>query len=214
MSATTCQPKHVFRDSPQWEVTHHKQGSTRDIISTIMYADTLAHTFVIDAGLKKCLVGPTDYDTLHNVWAFVRAHVRYQQDRPGHERVKSPGALFKIGYGDCKSMSVAIAAILRRLGIRYKYRFTAYSPGDYTHVYIVAYPAGGAPVMVDAVHKIFDEEVPYYKKKDYTPQDDVSHATSPVGSGVHGLGTISYDFTPILIGGILLLVGIEIFRQT
>jgi transglutaminase-like putative cysteine protease len=175
-----------------------------------MYADTRAHEFVVSEGVEKCLVGRSDYQTLRNIWSFVRNNVQYRQDRPGHEKVKSPAALFAVGHGDCKSFSVAIAAILRHLGIPYKYRFTAYSPGDYTHVYVVAYPKGNQPVIMDAVHTKFDDEVPYQRKKDYTPQPAVN--TTAYTTGVHGVGEVKFDYTPILVGGILLLIGIEIFR--
>lgn len=96
-------------------------------------------------------------------------------DKPGFERVKSPGALYGSGFGDCKSFSIAEGALLRALGIPYKYRFAAYKTGDFTHVYVVA----GNEVIMDAVHDTFDDEVPYRRKKDIRPTATAIGALPP-----------------------------------
>ena len=150
-----CDPARLIRHSPQTEIVRHRNGDTADIIDWIMYMDAHSGEWIVTENVE-CLRGATDYDTLHNVWKFVKHNLRYQADRAGHERVKSPGALYASREGDCKSFSIAEGALLRALGIRYKYRFTAYEPGDYTHVYVVA--DGG--VILDAVHSKFDQEVP------------------------------------------------------
>lgn len=165
---TVCDPAALIKASPQTELLRHRNGGTDDIIEAIMYMDAHSHNWITEQ--VECLRGDTDRDTLRNVWAFVRKNVRYRADQPGHERVKSPGALFGSGYGDCKSMSIAEVALLRSLGYEYRYRFTAYEPGDFTHVYVVATTPGGQDVILDAVHTRFDEEVPYLRKKDIRPQ--------------------------------------------
>ena len=148
-----------------------------------MYMDAHSAEWITDR--VECLRGDTDHDTLRNVWAFVthtvpNANLRYRADRPGHERVKSPGALYSSGHGDCKSFSIAIAAMLRALGIPYRYRFAAYAPGDYTHVYVVATaPDTGTDVILDAVHTAYDDEVTYYKKKDIRPQQNNQIGNTP-----------------------------------
>jgi hypothetical protein len=139
-----------------------------------MYMDAHAHEWVVTDQVE-CLRGSTDMETLRNVWAFVSHHaprpnLRYKADQPGHERVKSPGALFASGFGDCKSFSIAEGAILKALGYPYRYRFTAYGPGDYTHVYVVATTPDGKDTILDAVHTSFDEEVQYQRKRDIRPQ--------------------------------------------
>lgn len=133
-----------------------------------MYMDAHSGEWIVTDRVD-CLRGATERETMRNVWAFVRGNLRYRADRPGHERVKSPGALFSAGVGDCKSFSIAEGAILRALGYGYRYRFTAYEPGDYTHVYVVATTTDGQDVILDAVHTAFDEEVPYRKKHDLRP---------------------------------------------
>ena len=189
-----CSPGAIIGPSEKFSVHRHANGNTSDIIDTILYADERAGSFVLPG--VQCLMGNSERETLRNVWAFIRQNIKYRADRPGHERVKSPGALFAEGVGDCKSFSIATGAILRSLGIPYRYRFAAYQPGDVTHVYVVADTASG-PVLMDSVHTKFDEEVPYYRKKDIRP-------TTPVRvSGIHGATTGAtvggFSISPLLL---------------
>lgn len=193
---TRCRPDRIIKPSPQWEITRHRDGDTADIIETILYADRRAGSF-IGSGVE-CLKGATEYQTLRNVWSFIKHNLKYRADRPGHERIKSPGALFASGYGDCKSYSIAIGAILRALGIPYRYRFAAYDSGDYTHVYVVADSEDG-DVILDAVYKHFDHEHPYNHVKDIRP------AGSPVAA-MNGIGEIKVDTTGLILGALAALV--------
>lgn len=189
----TCSPKSIIKPSQREVYEHYRNGDTADIISTILYADARSGAFVSKS--VECLRGANEYETLRNVWAFVKNNVQYRADKAGHERVKSPGALFAIGHGDCKSFSIAIAAILRALGISYRYRFTAYAPGDVTHVYVIA-DGNRGPVILDAVHTKFDDEVKYYFKKDIRPKK----------SSLNGLGGFQTGVSNWLIAlGVLLL---------
>jgi len=169
-----CDPARLIRHSPQTEILRHRNGETADIIETILYMDAHSSRWIMSENVD-CLRGATDYDTLHNVWQFVKRNLRYRADKIGHERVKSPGASYASREGDCKSFSIAEGALLRTLGIPYKYRFAAYEPGDFTHVYVVAL-LDGQEVVLDSVHSKFDEEVRPYKKKDIRP------------AGVSGIG--------------------------
>lgn len=188
----TCRTDQVVKKSPQWEIVRHKDGDTADIIETILYADSKSGGFILPG--VQCLEGSSEYKTLGNVWSFVKSNLRYRADRPGYEKIKSPGALFATGFGDCKSFSVAIGAILSELGIPYRYRFAAYDKGEFTHVYVVADGVQG-DVILDAVHKKFDDEVPYYHYRDIRP------AKSP--AAVNGIGAVSINAGGLLIGGLL-----------
>lgn len=161
--------KQVIRPGNNTEYTRYEDGETEDIMETTLYADTLSHKFLLASGVER-LRGRDDYETCKNIFLFVRDNIQYQADQPRHEKVKSPGALFSINRGDCKSYSVAEGALLRKLGIPFVFRFTAYSAGDFTHVYIVARPKGERPVIMDAVYRRFDQEKPYWKKKDIAPK--------------------------------------------
>lgn len=186
-----CEPNRIIKKSPQWEITRYRDGDTADIIETILYADGKSAGFVLPG--VQCLIDSTQYGTLRNVYKFVKGNIRYRADRRGFEKIKSPGALFASGYGDCKSLSVAIGAILKTLGIPYRYRFAAYGPGDFTHVYVIADGVNGDVVM-DAVHTAFDDEHPYYRHADVRP------AGSP--AGIKGIGEIAVDATGLAIGAL------------
>lgn len=158
MSAQQCDLKRVIADSALWESEVFHRGTTSNIIDVITMADKRSDQFVKDS---SCLIGPTPYQTANNVWRFLRDNIKYAPDKPGLERVKSPGSLFKIGRGDCKSMSIAIAALLKQLPgfTNIRYRFVEFdNSGDITHVYIVADIPGQKNVVIDAVHTRFDEE--------------------------------------------------------
>jgi len=175
----TCNPKNIIRPEKGIEYIVHPKGDTADIITAIMDADAKADQYINRRG-TGCLVGKTKYDTLRNVWRFVKNNLQYKADRPGYEVVKSPGALFAKGRGDCKSYSIAIAALLRSLGFTgIRYRFVSYKRGgEYTHVYVVC-KLNGSDVILDAVYHQFDREATYSHKKDIP-------ANGGGISGIHG----------------------------
>jgi len=180
------------------EKMRYRDGGTGDIIETIMWMDADSTQWV-DMKAAQCLRGATLRDTLENVWRLVKRHNTYRADRPGHEQVKSPGALFTSGHGDCKSFSIAEGALLRALDIRYKYRFAAYDPGDFTHVYVMAEtPVGWVPL--DAVHSRPFEEVRYRKKKDIAPKND-----GIAGYPQAGWFCCRFSCTEIALFGLLLI---------
>lgn len=186
-----CNPTAIIIPSKQRTETRYRNGSTADIMRVIADADRQADAHIDPDGVQ-CLVGRNDYETARNVWTFVKRNVRYRADRPGLEVVKSPRALITSGVGDCKSFSITEAAILRALGFRnIRYRFASYAPGDFTHVYVVA-RIGGRDVVMDAVHTKFDDEVPYYRKRDIPAAKAI---------GVAGIrGDISNTFNLVALG--------------
>jgi hypothetical protein len=174
--ATGCYPSDIIHAPKGREHERYANGDTGDIIRVIMEADAISDRTVNHSGLS-CLKGATRYDTLRNVWSFVKHNNLYRADR-GHQKVKTPAALFHSGTGDCKSYSISEAALLRALGFTgIRYRFAAYdnSP-DFTHVYVVC-RLNGRDVILDAVHTRFDDEVAYTRKKDIPA----------TGSGIAGL---------------------------
>lgn len=162
----SCTPKSIFSKSALIERIRFNDGATSDIIKVIMDMDSVSDKYV-DQEAAQCLTGATDYATLRNVWEFVKSNLKYKADSRGREVVKSPAALFEIGRGDCKSFSIAVAALLRALGFDgIRYRFAAYDKGqEVTHVYVVV-KSGGKDVILDAVHTRFDEQVKYAFKRD------------------------------------------------
>ena len=152
-------------------------------------ADQLSNKF-IDTRNVRNLQGKDDYTTLQNIYQFVKNNTRYNTDPRGQQNVRLPGYLFETGVGDCKSYSVAIAALCRALGLPYQYRFIRQAgASNLHHVYIVsATPDGSArgPVVLDAVHSRFDAESAYVQKIDLKPGQRVPAgigSLSNVGAG-------------------------------
>lgn len=147
----------------------HENGKVPDIIAAILKADAKAAPFT--AEFAPHLKGKTRYATLRNIWRFTKDHIRYKEDEPGDERIKSPGATWKDRYGDCKSFSVFIGSLLKNLGIPYFYRVVFYDKRNPSqgHIYPVARLQDGTLVIMDAVHSRFDDELPYWKAQDYDP---------------------------------------------
>lgn len=170
----------IYIPQPDWkEEVKHKDGDTMDIIDTILYADNrdnhVTSRIMRDAANKLQDADP--YQTLYNVWAFVKDNIKYKADTPGHEKIKDPGYLYHYGEGDCKSFSLMIGSILRNYkNIGFSYRFVSYqNQNDYSHVYVIAFIKGiKRAIIVDAVHSKFDDEVPYTMKKDYS-MTKISH---------------------------------------
>ena len=160
--------------------TMFQNGDTGDIIDVIMYADRQSARYV-RPGVEQ-LRGRDDYQTLCNIYHYIRSGVSYRPDPAGRERVQSPGAMMQSGEADCKSMSVAVGALCRALRIPYKYRFIAQNGAPKVHhVYVVARtPDGsaGGKVVVDAVNRRFDTEFPYSRRIDLKPGQQV-----PAGIG-------------------------------
>jgi len=173
MGAPALTSDRIVYPSPAERKVMYPDGGTSDIIRVIQYADRRSRELV-RPGAASRLRGASDYATLRNIYNFVKGNVRYTADRPGEEVVRSPAYLMQTGKGDCKSLSVAIAALCRAEGIPYKYRFVRQSGAPRLHhVYVVAMPRdGSAPhdaVILDAVHKAFDQEPQHVAQIDLRP---------------------------------------------
>lgn len=181
----------IVTASPRQSRVMYRNGDTADIMRVILYADRQSAQY-IRAGAANHLKGRTDRETLRNIYWLVKNNIQYRADRRGHEVVKGPAYLFDAGEGDCKSMSIAIAAMCRAAGIPYRYRFSATRQGiDYHHVYVIATDrATGADVAMDAVYNDFDQEPPHKKRLDIDP--------SKSRGAIAGLGAIT-DGSWILI---------------
>lgn len=181
----SCNPRKIIKASERRTVVKYRDGDTADIITVILEMDARSGNYIY-AAAAECLRGKNDMETLKNIWSFVKFNVRYQADKPGNELVKSPGALFDLGHGDCKSFSIAIVALLRTLGFKdIRFRFTSYDRDDFSHVYVVC-RNGGRDVILDAVHSRFNDEVPYRRKKDIAAiQAGISgiSASKPINNG-------------------------------
>jgi predicted transglutaminase-like cysteine proteinase len=153
----------------------YKDGDTKDIISAINYADKEFRKRDLVGNLPEILRGATDYETLENVWYFVKGNMQYKTDKAGHEVIKLPNWMLYNKIGDCKSYSILIAAILQKLGFKYVYRYVGFDDDrdNPTHVYVVAYLKKGDAVILDAVHTAFDNEPPHIFSTDRKPSKGI-----------------------------------------
>lgn len=142
------------------------QGVTRDIITEVL--DCLKDDKEQLKKFAPYLKGHSITETCKNVWDFWKSNIRYQVDDEGVQWIKSPAAVWKSKFCDCKSFSVAVAGSLYCLGIPVKFRFTSYGTNTQvpTHVYVVAMD-GNKQIIVDCVWTGFNSQKPYTKKWDY-----------------------------------------------
>lgn len=181
-------PHKIIKASPRNAKVMYRHGDTADIIRVIMYADTQSSQY-IQPGAAAYLRGKNDRETLRNIYNFVKGNIRYKTDRTGHEIVQSPAYLFDTGKGDCKSMSIAIAALCRAMGIPYRFRFSAAAANmEYHHVYVVATDRDtGKDTILDAVHDDFDLQPPHRKKRDIKPGTSAAkYAIAGIGGATDG----------------------------
>lgn len=176
-------PTSIINPPTGQRLVMYRNGDTGDIVRVIMFGDKLSSRYIRPQNVER-LRGANDYATLRNVYWFVKDNIRYKADEPGHEEVRSPGYLFQTRQGDCKSMTLAMAAICRALGIPFRYRFIKQSSkSNFHHTYLVAVLPGGREVVLDAVNNGFDREFNFSKKLDLRPGQ-------PIPAGISGIGNI------------------------
>lgn len=180
-----------------WEIVH-QNGSTQDIINTILMADKEAKDDT------RFFANAFHSSNLKALWQFVRNNIKYKEDPDGDERVMSPAATWKKGKADCKSMSIFITSVLKNMCIPYKYRFVAWQPGNVTHVYPVAI-VDGKEIILDAVHKRYNEEVPFHHGYDYFPESDGSFSKQKISG-------IPYEYISIIGFALMALLAYKISK--
>lgn len=193
-----------IRRSNQVPHVTYPDGDTADIIETILYAD--GKSAADTRGFVTRIEGANTTDTCYNIWKFLKQNIQYRRDAPGYERVQSPAALWASKSGDCKSYSVFIGSCLQNLGIPYVYRFTKYAgQTDWTHVYVVAKPEGQRPIIIDAVHSRFNDEVAYKSKKDIAPATVTGIGAITINADIDDL--LTWAANGIIVGAFSWMAG-------
>lgn len=143
-----------------------KGHNTGDIVREVL--DTYKASKQQLADFAKRLAGTSSqYDTCKKIFDFVKQNIRYQEDPPGKQWVKTPARLFADKVGDCKSFSIFCASCLHNAGIPGVFRFVSFTNSDIpTHVYVVAL-VNGREVKIDPVIDGFDTQKPFTHKIDY-----------------------------------------------
>lgn len=159
----------LMGNSQRVNYTVFQNGNVDDIIKVILFADQMGREFTQQ--FAEQLRGPTEMKTLENVWDFVKDNIRYQVDKSGHEKIKSPGATWKDKYGDCKSHTVLVGSLLHNLGFDFNYKLVFFDPAfpQLGHIYSVV-KLNGRDVIIDTVNKKFNKEEPYWKAYEYSPE--------------------------------------------
>lgn len=151
-------------------LTFKKRGKTKDIIVEILEHDKNAYLDVVT--FAPHLQGETNLATGKNIWDFLKNNITYKLDPKKKQFIQYPRRLYNNKVGDCKSFSIFTGAILKSLGIPYKYRFVNYEDGDLKHVYTVI-PNNGNEIIIDAVYNKFNAEKKFNRKKDIMPETEI-----------------------------------------
>ena len=105
--------------------------------------------------------GATDSETCKKIFDYLKNQIRYDKDG-FTQKIKFPSALMRERSGDCKSYSLFTAAILKNLGIPFRWTYASYTPGVNVpgHVYITT----DSGCIIDAVWGKFNSEKKPYNK--------------------------------------------------
>lgn len=122
-------------------------------------------------------------DTCRAVWNFVYQHIQYEKDEDGIEQVRSPRRVWWERKGDCDCFSSLISSILLSMEppIPHTYRITKYYNRDaskirWQHIYPIVPKNGRLDgvldrrsdyIVLDCVKDAYNDEQPYYEKKDF-----------------------------------------------
>lgn len=105
--------------------------------------------------------GATDSETCKKIFDYLKNQIRYDKDG-FTQKIKFPSALMRERSGDCKSYSLFTAAILKNLGIPFRWTYASYTPGVNVpgHVYITT----DSGCIIDAVWGKFNSEKKPFNK--------------------------------------------------
>jgi len=132
--------------------------------------------------LAESLVGFSDEQTFNNIWDFVRDNIRYQNDEPGKEQLRTPQRSLHDATGDCDDMSILISAILTSLDYHHELIVAAYKKeNQWQHIYPVAYDSNSKRYTIDCV-----PEIPHfnYEAKPIKNQITINMRLEELGQGV------------------------------
>ena len=144
---------------PGQNITYKVNASNAQLQSALEQAlpGAVAQTKQIAPQFK----GASDSDTCRKIFDFLKTRITYDKDG-FTQKIKYPSALLRERRGDCKSYSLFTAAILRNLGIPFRWTYASYTPGVKVpgHVYITT----DSGCIVDAVWGKFNSEKKPYNK--------------------------------------------------
>jgi hypothetical protein len=105
------------------------------------------------------------------IFDFLKDNVNYVIEPSDFQSVKSPTAIIRDGFCDCKCYALFIGGICDALGIPFTYRFSSYKSSDKTpqHIFVVIYPNTQKETWIDPVLSSFNQRKQYKYKIDKSP---------------------------------------------
>lgn len=108
--------------------------------------------------LSLQMEGDTEEETFHNIWYFVRNHIRYKNDEIGVEQLRTPQRTLHDRIGDCDDFSILISSMLTNLEYNHYLVIAAYKKkNQWQHIYPVVHDENGIRYVLDCV-----PEIPYF----------------------------------------------------
>ena len=144
-------------------ITVKRNANNKQLQSAIEDALPVAAKQPITKALAKKLRGANDLETSRNIFNWVVTNIRYKKDG-NNQIVRLPSGIIRTREGDCKSMSLLVAALLVNNGIVPKFVYTSYKDNDPqpSHIYVETQSG----IILDPVWKKFNSEKrPKYKFK-------------------------------------------------
>jgi len=109
-------------------------------------------------GLSADIEGRNAVATFRNIWDYVRENIRYKNDEPGKEQLRTPQRTLVDRTGDCDDMTILISALLTNMGYEHELCIAAYKkPDQWQHIYPAVYNEYGNRYVIDCV-----PEIPYF----------------------------------------------------
>lgn len=163
-------------------ITVKRNASNKQLQTAIEDALPVAAKQPVTKALAKKLRGANDLETSRNIFNWVVTNIRYKKDG-SNQIVRLPSGILRTREGDCKSMSLLVAALLVNNGIVPKFVYTSYKDNDPTPSHIYVETKSG--IILDPVWKRFNsEKTPKFKFKKIM---DISYLSGLDGSCA-GLG--------------------------
>ena len=144
-------------------ITVKRGANNKQLQSAIEDALPFAAKQPVTKALAKKLRGANDLETSRNIFNWVVTNIRYKKDG-SNQIVRLPSGIIRTREGDCKSMSLLVAALLVNNGIVPKFVYTSYKENDPqpSHIYVETQSG----IILDPVWKKFNsEKTPKHKFK-------------------------------------------------
>ena len=144
-------------------ITVKRGANNKQLQSAIEDALPFAAKQPVTKSLAKKLRGANDLETSRNIFNWVVTNIRYKKDG-SNQIVRLPSGIIRTREGDCKSMSLLVAALLVNNGIVPKFVYTSYKENDPqpSHIYVETQSG----IILDPVWKKFNsEKTPKHKFK-------------------------------------------------